>query len=371
MSGSPVLDPRSREEIMAQLAAHARSYTPEWRYQGDREDPGAALAEVFGDMFYQTVDRMNSLPEKLYAEFLDMVGFRMPDPVSAAGLMRFEAHETVDDPVPVPKGTQVFAEGEDGENIVYETDRAIESTPAQLVGEFYAEPRRGVIEALAPDRPHPFFAPAGGENLQRHRFAFGREDVLSLAGPCVVEVELRQQGGFSAAETAARLADPKLGRWSFRAGDREVPFTAVKAGESGVLELRYDGGERFLPRPEPEEGGAEETSAPAGRWVSYQGDPAGERLVLDGIRLRSRPAGRVPVDGAACGDIPLDLERGDYCLGRRPAAYNLCYLRSDQVFSKRGARVDLRLDIVSIVTDPPTPPPSTSSTSGSSTSGTR
>ena len=43
---------------MDQLAAHARSYTPEWRYDGDREDPGAALAEVFGDMFYQTVDRM-------------------------------------------------------------------------------------------------------------------------------------------------------------------------------------------------------------------------------------------------------------------------------------------------------------------------
>ena len=29
---------------MAQLAAHARSYTPEWRYEGAEDDPGAALA---------------------------------------------------------------------------------------------------------------------------------------------------------------------------------------------------------------------------------------------------------------------------------------------------------------------------------------
>ncbi len=352
MSKGPVLDPRRREDIMDQLAALARSYTPEWRYQGDREDPGAALAEIFGDMFYQTVDRMNSLPEKLYAQFLNMAGFRMPGPVSAQGLMRFTAHETVDAPVPVPQGTQVFAEGEDGENIVYETERAIESTPAQLTALFYVDPRQEVIEALELDRPRPFFAPAGGENLQRHRLSFGREDVLTLSGPCVVEVELRQPGGFSPAETVGRLADPQLGRWSFRSGEEEIPFTAVAATEGGTLELRYDGDRAFLPRTRPEEE-PEETGEESGRAIFYQGDPAGERLVLDGIALKSRPAGRVPVDGAACGDVPLDLERGDYCLGRRPAAYNLCYLRSDQVFSKRGARVDLRLDIVSIVTDPP------------------
>ena len=33
---------------MAQVAAHARSYTPEWRYEGAEDDPGSALAELFG-----------------------------------------------------------------------------------------------------------------------------------------------------------------------------------------------------------------------------------------------------------------------------------------------------------------------------------
>ena len=338
---------------MAQLAAHARSYTPEWRYEGDQDDPGAALAELFGDMFYQTVDRMNSLPEKLYTEFLDMIGFRMPDPVPAAGLMRFTAHDTVDAPVPVPKGTQAFTEGEDGENIVYETERAIESTPAQLTALYYADPRAEVIEAVELDRPRPFFAPTGGENLQRHRFSFGQEDVLTLSGPCVVEAELCQQAGFTAAETAARLADPKLGRWTFRAGEKEIPFSAVEVRKDGVLELRYDGGEEFRPCPEDEDGTEALPAEALRRAVSYQGSPAGGQLTLDSIRLKSRPAGRVPVDSAFCGDVPLDLKTGDYCLGRRPAAYSACYLRSDQVFSKRGAKVDLRLDIVPIVTDPP------------------
>ena len=85
----PVLDPRDRRAIMAQVAAHARSYTPEWRYEGAEDDPGSALAELFGDLFYQTVDRMNSVPGKLHTEFLNLTGFRMPDPVPAAGLLQY------------------------------------------------------------------------------------------------------------------------------------------------------------------------------------------------------------------------------------------------------------------------------------------
>ena len=85
---------------MAQVAAHARSYTPEWRYEGAEDDLGSALAELFGDLFYQTVDRMNSVPGKLHTEFLNLTGLQMPDPVPAAGLLQFTAHDTVEEPVP-------------------------------------------------------------------------------------------------------------------------------------------------------------------------------------------------------------------------------------------------------------------------------
>ena len=191
MSGTPVLDPRQRPDIMAELAAHAKEYTPEWRYEGAQDDPGSALAELFGDMFYQTVDRMNSVPEKLYTEFLNLTGFNMPDPMPASGLMQFTAHDTVEAPVPVPEGTAVFAQDEDGEQIVYATGRRIESTPAQLRELYFVDPRSETIERLDTGRPNPFFAPAGGENLQRHRFSLGQNEVLALRSPFEIEVELR------------------------------------------------------------------------------------------------------------------------------------------------------------------------------------
>ena len=136
---------------MAQVAAHARSYTPEWRYEGAEDDPGSALAELFGEMFYQTVDRMNSVPEKLRTEFLNLTGFQMPDPEPASGLLQFTAHDTVEEPVPVPRGTQVFTPDEEGENVVYETVRTIQSTPAQLREAYYVESMR----RCGPSSPPP------------------------------------------------------------------------------------------------------------------------------------------------------------------------------------------------------------------------
>ena len=334
----PVLDPRSREDIMAQLASRASSYTPEWRYEGAADDPGSALAELFGDMFYQTVDRMNSVPGKLHTEFLNLTGFRMPDPVPATGLLQFTANDTVEEPVPVPEGTQVFTEDENREHVVYETDRRIESTPASLQALFYVDPREEVIQQLDLDRPQPFFSPTGGENLQYHRFTLSQDDVLSLSGPCQVEVELRQEGGHLASETAARLADSSLGRWSFWSNGTEVPFSAVRAEGNRII-LTWEGKDAFEPDRE-------------GHYtISCTGSFGSGRIVLDGIKLRSQPAGRLALDGVSNGDIPLELEEGGYCFGRRPTPYSMCYFRCDQVFRKRGARVNLHLEVAPIITN--------------------
>ena len=80
------------------------------------------------------------------------------------------------------------------------------STACRLFPDEFPSPEdmaEKVIQRLDLSRPQPFFSPVEGENLQRHRFTLSQDDVLSLAGACEVEVELQQEGGFTAAETAA------------------------------------------------------------------------------------------------------------------------------------------------------------------------
>ena len=86
----PLLDPRTPEALREQLHMLARSYTPEWRYEGTENDPGAALAELFLEMYGQSVNRLNALPEKLFIEFLNMIGYREPGPMPAGGTVCFE-----------------------------------------------------------------------------------------------------------------------------------------------------------------------------------------------------------------------------------------------------------------------------------------
>lgn len=335
---TPVLDARTLDALRHELAALAASYTPEWRLEEAQDDPGAALAELFCRMFEQTVDRMNSVPDKLYTEFLNLIGFQLPAPAPASGTLQFTVHETVEEPVRVPAGTQVFTPDEQGENIVYETERVIEATPAQLLDVFYADSAADWLERLDLSRPQRFFTPYG-ENLQRHCFWFSQPDVLRMDCPCTVEVELRQNARYLEEESAERLAGL---RWCYRHSGAWLPFDAVRAEHGRILLEKHSS----LPLD------AEEN----GPYIYCMGQPEAA-LLLEGVSLRSAPLERCMAESLFSGDLPISQAEGGYCFGKRPAPYALFYLRSDTALTKRGATVNLHLDLTPIVVEPPEQPP--------------
>ena len=121
----PILDPRTKEDLMDLIQRRAGEYVPEWRYeQGDETDPGAAIATLFGEMFYQTIDRFNLLPQKHYTEFLNLLGVPGPGVTPACGLVRFEASGD-GGPVPVPAGTEIFAAAQEEDGTDTALDRVL------------------------------------------------------------------------------------------------------------------------------------------------------------------------------------------------------------------------------------------------------
>ena len=331
----PVLDPRDLDAIRAQVAALARSYTPEWRYEQAEDDPGAALAELFCTMFYQTVDRVNALPAKLYTEFLNQIGYQEPGPVSARGEMAFDPSEMVDRPVPVRSGTRVFAPGPDGENVVFETQRSIEASPAKLLDLYYVDAAADQLQKISLERPQPFFTPCG-EEMQAHSFTLAENNVLRLEGPAAITLELRQGVRYFEDETARLLAESGL-QWSYRHGGVWLPFDSVKA-DAGRIVLE----KRTSLAMEPDQEGR--------ICIRCAGRPP-MTLTVEQTALTSAPLEPCPAQQLFAGDLPIEGE--GYCFGSRPAAYSLFYIRSDTVLSKAGARAALKLDISPIVFDPP------------------
>ena len=333
----PVLDNRTLDDVRAEVAYLAKSYTPEWRYEDPEDDPGAALAELFSTMFHEIIDRRNALPEKLYLEFLNVIGYREPGPAPARGAMRFLPYEGAEEPVTVPGGTRVFTPDEAGENVVYETERTIQATAARLLDVYYADSASDSIRRLDLTRPQRFFSVDEGEELQLHGFAVSQNAVLRLDCPAVITLELRQTARYLEEETAPQLTEKKLG-WYYLHDGALLPFDTARA-EHGRIELEKRSG---LSMDADEEGHI---------CLYCRGTPE-LNLTVEQIALSSAPLADCPASRLFSGDVLLETEDGGYCFGRRPAPYELFYLRSDTVLSKKGALAMLRLDLAFIVDAP-------------------
>ena len=332
----PLLDPRTPDSIREQIRALAGSYTPEWRYEGTEDDPGAALAELFAEMYGQSVDRLNALPEKLYIEFLNMIGYREPGPMSASGTVCFTPQPNIEEPFTVSAGTQLFTPDEEGENIVYETERTIQVAPAQVEDIYYVDGEADSIRRLdLSQRPRRFFE-LSGEELQRHRFLLAENDVLRLRTPARIRAVFRRGGGYQA-ESAAALADENL-RWTFRHGEEDIPFDEVRA-ENGALVLEK---RNSLALEADEEGRI---------CIGCSGRPGGE-LTVDAMEIASEPLSPCAPDSVFDGDVPILPEEGGYCFGRRPSVYSMFYISCGDALTKKGADALLHLDLAFIVDEP-------------------
>ncbi|MBR3570738.1 MAG: baseplate J/gp47 family protein [Oscillibacter sp.] len=330
---SPILDGRDLNAVRGQVERLARSYTPEWRCEWADDDPGAAIAELFSAMFYQTVDRMNAVPGKLYTEFLNQTGFLEPEPSPARGVMRFTPSDTIEEPVLVRAGTRVFTPDSDGENVVYETEQTIQATPAQLLDVWRANGAEDSIRR-SDSFPMRFFAP-DGEERQRRRFLLAHNEAFRTSGPCVVTIQFQPSARYLEEESLKSLAELS---WSFLHDGKWTPFDESRA-EGNQIRLENKKGLSM---------DADEN----GRYcVACEGRPD-LTLILDGAEVTSEPTAPCPAERAFSDDLPIPAE-GGMCFGRRPSPYNLLYLRSDAALSKKGATVNLRLDIGVIVEEPP------------------
>jgi len=335
----PLLDPRTPEAIREQLRALAQSYTPQWRYEGTQDDPGAALAELFAEMYGQSVDRLNALPEKLYVEFLNLIGFAEPGPMPAGGTVCFEAQENAQEPFTVAAGTQLFTPDETGANVVFETDRTIQVSPAALSDLYYVDAKADTVRRLdLAVRAQRFFEPVG-EELQRHRFLVAEDDVLRLDCPARIRLRVRPSVG-EPAQAARTLAGGDL-RWTFQFGQEQIPFDEVRE-EHGALILE----KRNALLLEEDESGH--------RCILCAGHPAAA-VTVEEMEISSEPLAPCPAQSMYHGDLPIPPEEGGYCFGRRPAVYDIFFLRCDAALTKKGAEALLHLELAYLVDEPQQP----------------
>lgn len=115
------LDDRTFEDLYQELIRRIPTYTPEWTDYND-SDPGVTLMQLFSWLAEIIIYRLNQVPQKNFAKFLELVGIPLNPPAPAVTELQFTLAKSAASAT-VQAGTQVALGGSSsGPPVVFETD---------------------------------------------------------------------------------------------------------------------------------------------------------------------------------------------------------------------------------------------------------
>ena len=115
----PNLDDRRFQDIVDEAKRMIPRLCPEWTNH-NISDPGVALIELFAWMTELTLYRLNQVPDRMYTQFLNLMGIA-PFPARAATAdLTFWLSAVPDEPIVVPAGTEIAA-GDGDDALVFTT----------------------------------------------------------------------------------------------------------------------------------------------------------------------------------------------------------------------------------------------------------
>ncbi|MFB6816182.1 putative baseplate assembly protein [Streptomyces sp. NPDC056347] len=130
---SPNLDDRRFQQLVDEAKRYVQQRSPEWT-DHNVSDPGVTLIETFAYMVDQLLYRLNRVPDKNYAAFLDLLGITLFPPTVARAEVDFWLSAPQPETVRLPAGTEVAtARGETEESVVFSTAGELAIVPSSLV----------------------------------------------------------------------------------------------------------------------------------------------------------------------------------------------------------------------------------------------
>lgn len=187
--GERAVDGREKAAILADARARAPFYTGE-AWDPEAGGPGTALLDLFADLADGVIDRLDQVPEKHRAAFVDALGFDRLAPQSGRLPLSTVISDGADGNVYLPAGTRALApETETRPELTFELEAGFEATPARMDSVVSVDPRIDHIATHenAHDTAHSATL-FGGENAQHHQLYLGHAELLTLGADATVQV---------------------------------------------------------------------------------------------------------------------------------------------------------------------------------------
>lgn len=338
----PEIDERRKEDILSYIKEVSSVYVPEWRFDEENPDAGTALAFIFADMFAKTIKKLNQIPLKNQISFFNTLDAKMLPALASSGYVQFGLVNQEQKGVMVAEGTRVLSKetDEEGKNLVFETTEEVYVTPAMLdnifcvsgeqdkIAEIYNRKEAGALFS----KPCYFFQ-VSNPNLQEHVMYFGQEELWSVKGACEFTLQFHTQFcNPMEKELLAGLGDKRIALFEYDTEDGFCAFGQQEAIEQGILLKKEAGQKPFI------------KTVLEGREAFWLRCTLREIQPLKDFYINTI---EVNLEGK---ELPLEAVIGNgreqdvnvfSPFGEQFSLYNEVYLGSEEVFSKKGARVQL------------------------------
>jgi len=305
---SPKIDTRKSADIQEELLGLVPHYLPEWKpAQGES---GWAVARAFSTMAEDVITRLNGVPDRLVAAYLDRLGYRLAPPLAARAPITFTLTEGFGKNRAVPADTRVTTD----DQVIFETETAFSATPAKPVALLSVDPGR-----------------REGEVLDHSALFAGRESVTLFSGSPEEPEHLLYVGddelfnvnrGFGT-DLDVTFYVPFKADWQYWGSDAQGAF--------GWRPLR--GGAGALNKSLPYPACKRRVNGIETYWIRALLDKTHAAMRLRGFEVGYRS--KSGVDALYHNDTPLE-GKNFHPFGLEPKLQDTFYLASDEAFSKRG-----------------------------------
>ncbi|MDR1364948.1 MAG: hypothetical protein LBJ32_04935, partial [Oscillospiraceae bacterium] len=331
----PKFDVRTRNDLIFKFRKLAKQYTPEWSFDEKNSDFGVTLAKIFCEMQENTLSKLNKSLYNLYLTFLQLIGTTPKPAVPASGIVVVEAMENSSGSY-IPKSTRITADGPDGD-IIFETQEdifIIDSNIKKIIFTNFENDK--IISAYENEfKPFRIYDCQNNKNLQ-YRAIYLYNDIIFNSSETNLIFSFENR--FSKKSEEELLEVLSKSEWQYFDGKNWEKIEIVKKTENKCIEVLFSS--------KPQKTNFMDKTARFIRVI-----PNCSEIKLTKITCISTPKKLQP-------EIFISdenqLEKSEFLpFDEKYMLYNCFYIKSDEVFSKIGAKIEfeVKLHFIKIKTD--------------------